>query len=96
MGSDPRETSRAGRDYLRGLNVSFTEAPAFIEDPAGAAAAAIAAVGGGTRPVLLHFDIDVVDSADLPLGNFPHYGSGVRLDDALAFLAVVRAERSFS
>jgi len=96
VGSDPRETSQAGRDYLRDLNVSFTEAPAFIVDPAGAARAAVAAVAGATRPVLLHFDIDVVDSADLPLGNFPHYGSGVRLDDALAFLAAMHAERSFS
>jgi arginase len=96
VGSDPRETSQAGRDYLRDLNVSFTEAPVFIKDPAGAARAAMAAIGAGSRRVLLHFDIDVVDSADLPLGNFPHYGSGVRLDDALACLAAVHADKSFS
>lgn len=27
----------------------------------------------------LHFDVDAVDSRDLALGNFPHYGTGVRL-----------------
>ena len=25
----------------------------------------------------MHFDVDVIDSGELPLGNFPHYGSGV-------------------
>ena len=36
-------------------------------------------------PIVVHFDVDVVDSGDLPLlGNFPHYASGVRLDDVTA------------
>ncbi len=96
IGSDPRETSQAGRDYLHDKKVSFTEAPAFIEDPAAAARDAMAVIAGQARSVLVHFDIDVVDSADLPLGNFPHYGSGVRLDDALACLAAVHAHKSFA
>ena len=37
----------------------------------------------------MHFDVDVVDSGDLPLGNFPHYGSGVRLEHAVACLRVL-------
>ena len=57
--------------------MSFTEGPAFSADPAGAAARAIAAVAAASGPVVVHFDVDVVDSGDLPLGNFPHYGSGV-------------------
>ena len=32
IGSDPRETSDAGRSHLRDLRVSFTEGPAFAED----------------------------------------------------------------
>jgi arginase len=96
VGADPRETSQAGRDYLRGLGVSFTEAPEFVKDPAAAARNALAAIGGRSRPVLVHFDVDVVDSSDLPLGNFPHYGSGVRLDDALGCLAALRADPSFA
>ncbi len=95
VGSDPRETSDAGRNHLRDLRVSFTEAPTFVADPAGAARRALAAIGSESRRVLLHFDIDVVDSAELPLGNFPHYGSGVTLDDALACVAAVRADPSF-
>jgi arginase len=100
VGSDPRETTQAQRDYLNEEKVSFTEAPAFIKDPAGAARRALAAVhdsrGAPARDVLVHFDIDVVDSADLPLGNFPHYGSGVTLQDALACIAELRANPAFA
>ncbi len=96
LGSDPRETSQAGRDHLRELQVSFQEAPAFAADPAAAARRALAAIAGESSRVLVHFDIDVVDSADLPLGNFPHYGSGVTLDDALAGLRELRAAPAFA
>jgi arginase len=96
LGSDPRETSDGDRDYLAGLGVSFQEAPAFIADPAGAAERALAAVTPSSEHVLLHFDVDVVDSADLPLGNFPHYGSGVRLEQVLSALRVLRAHPSFA
>ena len=40
----------------------------------------------------MHFDVDVVDSGDLPLGNFPHYGSGVRLEHAASCLRVLLAD----
>ena len=94
VGSDPRETSDEGRRHLAGLGVSYTEAPAFIADPAGAARQALAAVSASQ--VLVHFDVDVVDSGDLPLGNFPHYGSGVHLEDALTAIATLRAAPAFA
>jgi len=96
LGSDPRETADAGRGYLAGLGVSFQEAPAFIADPAGAAERALAAVTPASEHLLVHFDVDVVDSADLPLGNFPHYGSGVRLEHVVPGLRVLRAHPSFA
>jgi arginase len=91
LGSDPRETTDAEREYLAGLGVSFTEAPAFVADPAAVAQRALTAVAGVSGPLLVHFDVDVIDSADLPLGNFPHYGSGVRLEQAMAALQVLCA-----
>jgi arginase len=39
----------------------------------------------------LHFDVDAVDSGDLPLANYPHYGTGVSLDAAARALAVAAA-----
>ncbi len=96
LGSDPRETSDAGRELLAGLGVSVQEAPAFAADPAGAAERALAAVTKRSGRFLVHVDVDVVDSGDLPLGNFPHYGSGVRLDHVVAGLRVLRAHPSFA
>jgi arginase len=76
--------------------VSFQEAPAFIADPPAAAARALAAVAAASGPVVVHFDVDTIDSGDLPLGNFPHYGSGVLLEHAVACLRVLRAHPSFA
>jgi arginase len=96
LGSDPRETSEPGRKYLAGNGVSFQEAPAFIADPVGAAKRALTAVTAASRHFLVHLDIDVVDSADLPLGNFPHYGSGVLLEHVVVGLRELRAHPSFA
>ena len=96
VGSDPRETDDAGRRYLADAGVSFEEAPVFIVDPAAAAARALSAIAAAGGPVVVHFDVDVVDSGDLPLGNFPHYGSGVLLEHAVACLRVLRAHPSFA
>ncbi len=96
LGSDPRETTDAEREFLAQAGVSFQEAPALIADPAAAAERALAAVTAANPRFLVHFDIDVVDSGDLPLGNFPHYGSGVRLKHAHAALRVLRSHPAFA
>ena len=51
-------------------------------DPAGLARLAVAALSSVAGSLIVHFDVDAVNSGDLPLGNFPHYGTGVRLDAA--------------
>src|SRR6516162_989237 len=96
VGSDPRETDDAGRRYLAHAGVSLQEAPALIADPAAAAARALAVIAAASGPVVVHFDVDTIDSGDLPLGNFPHYGSGVLLEQAVACLRVLRAHPSFA
>jgi arginase len=89
VGADPREIDDAGRGFLASNGVFLAEAPELRADPGGVAERALAAVGDG--PLLVHFDVDVVDSGELPLGNFPHYSSGVRLADAVRCLQVLRA-----
>jgi arginase len=86
LGGDPRETSDAGRLYLKGRGVTFQEGPALAADPLDAARRALSAVCADTGPVLVHFDVDVIDSGDLPLANFPHYDSGVSADQAFTCL----------
>ena len=96
IGADPRETTDAGRDYLAEAGVNLQEAPAFMADPQGAAKRAVTAVTAASDRYLVHFDIDVVDSGDLPLGNFPHYGSGVSLDAAFGALRVLCSDPAFA
>lgn len=64
-------------------------------DPAGSARAALEAVSTGAG-MILHFDVDAVDSGDLPLANYPHYGTGVSLDAAAQALAVAASARDLS
>jgi arginase len=54
--------------------------------PRAAAADALSQLEARSGTVLVHFDVDVVDSGDLPLANFPHFGQGFGLDDAFACL----------
>ncbi len=96
VGGDPRETDDAGREFLAAQRVSFQEAPALIADPAGAAKRALAAIEAASGPVVVHFDVDVIDSGDLPLGNFPHYGSGVLAGHVTACLQVLQRHPSFA
>jgi len=58
----------------------------------GSAAAADALTALADRDgLIVHFDVDVVDSTDLPLGQFPHFNQGVSLDDAIEVLAELLA-----
>ena len=91
LGCDPREQTEAGRAFLASKGVSFSEGPELVADPEATARRALAALGG-RYPFVVHFDVDVVDSGDLPLGNFPHYGSSVGLADAARSLRVLVAD----
>jgi arginase len=57
-------------------------------DPAGCTAAALSALAQAGDGIVVHFDVDAVDSGDLPLANFPHYGTGVTLEQAGRVLGV--------
>jgi arginase len=61
---------------------------AVRSDPVGCARAALRALAGARR-LIVHFDVDAVDSGDLPLANFPHYGTGVPLATARQVLSVL-------
>jgi arginase len=44
-----------------------------------------------TGPVLVHFDVDVIDGGDFPLANFPHFNGGLSADEAFACLRTLCA-----
>jgi arginase len=92
VGLDPRELSDAGRQFLAASGVRYLEGPEFMTDPRAAARAALTALHAAGGPMIVHFDVDVVDSGDLPLGNYPHYNSGISLDAVASALAVLIAD----
>jgi arginase len=94
LGLDPRELSDAGRRFLAENGVRYVEGPQFMADPWAAARQALAALRAASGPMVVHFDVDVVDSGDLPLGNYPHYNSGVSLAAVTAALTVLLADPS--
>ncbi len=87
---DPRER------HLLGLPLSHADGKQVATDPAGAAAAARAHVEASAGAILVHFDVDAVDSADLPLANYPHHGKGLRFDAAMAVLHRLCASPAFA
>jgi arginase len=64
-------------------------------DPVGCARGALAALQQAKR-LVVHFDVDAVDSGDLPLANYPHYGTGVPLAAARQVLSVLFAAPALS
>lgn len=92
VGCDPREVGTRERKLIADLGISYSEGAELSTDPEGVAHRALAALAAGAaEPVLVHFDVDLLDSGYLPLGNFPHYGTGVRLEHAVACLRVLTA-----
>src|ERR1700722_8679120 len=92
VGCDPRESTAEQRQFLADAGISLADNAELSADPEGAAGRALAALAGQAEPIVVHFDVDVVDSGDLPLGNFPHYGAGVRLDQAVRAVRVLAAD----
>jgi arginase len=60
-------------------------------NPTGCANAAVGALRQHTSSLVVHFDLDAVDSRDLPLANYPHYGTGIPLAVAGEVLSVLCA-----
>ena len=91
FGHDPSELSEQGRERLSRLGFPALSRDDVGTDPAAAAELATAAWSGlaaRTDRIVLHFDVDVIDSVDFPLANFPHFNEC--LSEPVAF-ACLRA-----
>jgi arginase len=88
---DPDDLGEAQQALLARHGPTAWPASRIREAAGGPRAAAVAALSdlearAGT--VVVHFDVDVVDTGDLPLANFPHFNQGLTLADAVACLEV--------
>lgn len=71
---------------------TFTR-PTVRKDPVGTAKKAVEWLEARVDVIFLHFDVDVIDSAEFPLANFPHY-AGLMADEALSAAKVfLRSEK---
>lgn len=82
LGYDETDPGTFDAELLAAAGLAIT-APdhALRADPAGVAARTRTWMESATVSAV-HFDVDSIDSGQLPLANFPHYGTGIGLDDA--------------
>ena len=92
IGYEPSDLDDAKQATLDGHRMHLSPAPTMRGRPAAAAADALAALGSDA-PVVVHFDVDVIDSVDSPLAHYPHFNAGLSFDDAIAALAGLCAAR---
>jgi arginase len=94
FGYDFAEAPEPARAWLTEQKV--TQYPATgMDDPPARAAEAMSALAGRSRPVLVHFDVDVINSTEFPLADFPHFNQGLSYPDALACLRVFGRHEAF-
>jgi arginase len=90
FGYEPAEVNERGRQRLSQLNIDAVSCRDVGTDPARAVAAADAAwsrLAALVPHVVLHFDVDVIDSVEFPLANFPHFNEGLTEEVAFGALA---------
>lgn len=92
LGHEDGQATAWERAVIDRLGVPCVAAETLRADPAGAAAAALAALGPTCSRILVHFDVDVVDFVDAPLSENTGRNVGVPLDAALAALGAIMAD----
>ena len=67
----------------------------LIADPATAAKRELAMLGTVDR-IVVHFDVDVIDFADCPLGESYRHGEGCTLEQAMAAISIIASRQEFA
>ena len=87
FGFDPGELDTGEWTRLTGLGLHAAPAASVRQDPHGRAAAALSRLEREAGAVIVHFDVDVLDTGAFPLANFPHL-AGLTLEEAAACLGI--------
>ncbi|KAE9376604.1 Arginase/deacetylase, partial [Stipitochalara longipes BDJ] len=87
FGFDPLQPKPQHWLYLLENGFKAFGAPSLRKDPKAAAKEAMTWLEDRCDGVFVHFDVDVISSAEFPLGNFPHY-DGLAFEEAIAALKV--------
>ena len=82
------QATEAERERIRRLGLEVVPFEEVAADPRASAGRALASLGQRCEPLLVHFDVDVVDFTDAPLSENTGRNVGLTLEQALAALGV--------
>ncbi|GJN72364.1 hypothetical protein PLICBS_006437 [Purpureocillium lilacinum] len=87
FGFDPLQPSASHWVYLAENGCKVFTRPTVRTDAVAAAKSALSWLESRFDFIVLHFDVDVIDSGEFPLANYPHY-AGLAAGEAFAALEV--------
>jgi arginase len=95
LGYNPDDPDSFDQEILeRHPLLSHTSFRQLAEDPHGCALRAVERIARPERHLLVHFDVDSIDSGEMPLADFPHYATGLSVKAAQTVLTtLMRAPR---
>src|SRR5260370_36768911 len=88
FGFDPQEVQPWQWEALEQRQMLRFPITSFNGQPTEVARNALSQLEQRADVVLVHFDVDAIDSADFPLADFPHHNEGQSLSEALACLSI--------
>ena len=91
LGHGPAQSTPAESELVASRGLATIDVAALAAAPREAARRAVDRATAGGRPFLVHFDVDVIDFADVPLSENTGRGTGVPFATALAALEVLAA-----
>jgi len=94
LGFDPAELSRGQWTRMACARLRAIPAADLAADAGGRAAEARAHLESSATSILVHFDVDVLDSGTFPLANYPHFG-GLTLETVERVLACLCSSPRF-
>lgn len=88
FGFDPLEVQQWQWEALEQRQMACFPVTSFNGQPTEVARNALSHLEQRADVILVHFDVDAIDSADFPLADFPHHNEGQSLSEALACLSI--------
>jgi arginase len=88
FGYHPWEVDERQQQALEQRRILHFPVTSFQDRPTEFARQALSQLEQRVDVVLVHFDVDSIDSADFPLADFPHQNQGLPLSDALECLKI--------
>ncbi|KAJ5624327.1 hypothetical protein N7510_000636 [Penicillium lagena] len=87
FGLDPNQPSAEHWTFLVEGGFKVFSRPTVSKNPTKAAVEALTWLESRVDKIVVHFDLDVIDTGQFPIGNYPHY-AGLEFDEAMTALRV--------